>query len=201
MEYGPQEDTGEEEKVLLILQFGGVSGSGYLEYETLLKTQKEMIVQAKGTFQGSRFHADAGHGDVVGGGKEGDGGGVDGFQAIWEEVNGRPMEYPAPRYEAPILMKPQHYGWVKIGEGLWRKHLGAFTERATRVEVWRVEKGEWRIEGEGATQLGFVVEGQGKLDEETLRFEDAFRLGPGESAVLKAEDRMELLRIVVPVID
>jgi len=202
VEYGPQEDKGEEEKVLLILQFGGVSGGGYLEYETILKTQKEMIAQGKGTFSGGRFYANARDGDGAGEeGKERRGEGVDGFQAVWEEANHRLMSYPAPRYEAPVLIKPQNYGWAKIGEGVWRKHLGAFTERATRVEMWRVEKGEWRIEGEDATQLGFVVEGKGKLDGEVLGFEDAFRLGPGEGAVLKAEERVEVLRIVVPVID
>ena len=31
---------------------------------------------------------------------------VDGYQAIWEHVNDRPMVYPKPRYPQPILMDP-----------------------------------------------------------------------------------------------
>ena len=37
---------------------------------------------------------------------------VDGYQAIWEHVNGRPMDYPKPRYPQPIFMDPENYEWV-----------------------------------------------------------------------------------------
>jgi hypothetical protein len=96
-------------------------------------------------------------------------------------------------------MKPQNFGWMELREKVWRKHLGAFTERATRVEMVRVEEGgSLKVEGESATQLAFVVRGEGKLDEETLGFEDAFRLMPGEGATISSDSRLEILRIVVP---
>ena len=99
-------------------------------------------------------------------------------------------------------MKPQSFGWVEVGQKVWRKHLGAFTERATRVEMMRVEEGGLlKIEGENATQLAFVVKGEGKLHGETLTFEDAFRLMPGEGSVLSSDSRLEILRIVVPELD
>lgn len=32
-------------------------------------------------------------------------------------------------------MKPQNFGWREIGKKVWRRHLGSFTERETRVEM------------------------------------------------------------------
>ena len=54
MPYGPQHDPDDGvERVLLLLQFGGVSRQGFLEYESLVKVQTEMVEQ--GTFEGGKF--------------------------------------------------------------------------------------------------------------------------------------------------
>ena len=39
---------------------------------------------------------------------------MDGFQAIWEHVNGRPLQFPKPRYAQPIMMDQAHYDWVAL---------------------------------------------------------------------------------------
>jgi hypothetical protein len=37
---------------------------------------------------------------------------------------------------------------MEVGKGVWRNHLGSFTERLTRVEMVRVEKGcLWKFSG------------------------------------------------------
>jgi hypothetical protein len=95
VEYGPQQDEGDGERVLLILQFGGASGQGYLDYETLLGVQGKMIEAEKGTFEGGRLWE---KGEQERGGK-----GKDGFEAVWEECNGRPLVYPEPRYERYVF--------------------------------------------------------------------------------------------------
>ncbi|KUJ11907.1 uncharacterized protein LY89DRAFT_653420 [Mollisia scopiformis] len=188
VEYGPQNDVEDGvEHILLILQFGGTSGQGYLAYEELLGVQKELA--EKGRFEGGRYFAD---------GKEKEG--VDGFQACWETVNGRDLVYPAPRYAGPVLVKPQNFGWVRKGEGVSKKVLGVFTERETRAEMWKVEDGG-RFEAkaaEDALQLLFVTKGSGQVDGEELDRESAVRLVPGEEAVISSNRGMEILKLVIP---
>ena len=41
---------------------------------------------------------------------------IDGYQAIWEHANGRPMAYPKPRYPQPIMMDPANYEWVPLAD-------------------------------------------------------------------------------------
>ena len=191
VEYGPQTDPDDgQERVLLLLQFGGVSGQGFLGYDQLLKVQRDMMDSGKGQFDGGKFFAS--------GARERGEKGKDGFEAVWEECNSRRLIYPEPRYETPVLMKPQSFGWRKHGEKVWRKHLGSFTERETRVEIVRLEiGGVWNIEAEEAVQFGFVVAGEGFLNAAKVEFEDAIRLQAGEWATLKSESRLEILRIVV----
>ena len=63
---------------------------------------------------------------------------VDGYQAIWEHVNKRPMVYPKPRYSRPFMMDPAHYEWVPVGgrRGVAEKLLGVFTERRRRKRAF-----------------------------------------------------------------
>ena len=121
---------------------------------------------------------------------------------MWEECNGRSLVYLEPRHETLVLMKPQNYGWQEIGQKVWKKHLGSFTERETRLELLKVESGGvLRIEGEKAPQFGFVVEGTGSLNGQKIAFEDAIKLQAGEGATLESESRLEMLRIVGPMLD
>jgi hypothetical protein len=56
------------------------------------------------------------------------------------------------------------------------------------------------VSGENAIQLGFITDGAGVLDRETLGVEDAFRLQPGESATIGSESHLEILRFVLPIL-
>jgi quercetin dioxygenase-like cupin family protein len=53
------------------------------------------------------------------------------------------MEFPDPRFEKPILMKPQMFHWVpdrKI-DGVEYKHLGTFGERRSGMSFMRLKLG------------------------------------------------------------
>ncbi|KAE8448049.1 hypothetical protein EG329_009814 [Mollisiaceae sp. DMI_Dod_QoI] len=194
VEYGPQideENENGEEDVLLILQFGGASGQGYLAYEELLGVQKAL--GEKGRWEGGKYF------------REGLEEGIDGFQACWETVNGRDLVYPAPRFAAPVLMKVQNFGWVRDAgqEGVSKKLLGVFTERETTAEMWKVDVGgKWEAKAQrNALQLLFVTKGNGEVDGEALERESAVRLVPGEQAVFSSSEEMEILRLVIPEVE
>src|SRR5262249_1639931 len=83
--YGPQsQDPGINCKTI-VLQFGGASGSGYLSQAEVQAGMQEL--RGEGEFKDGVFRRRA---DVEG--KRN----MDGYQAIWEHVNERPMVYPKP---------------------------------------------------------------------------------------------------------
>ena len=97
--YGPQ--TSEATAMTIVLQFGGASGSGYLSRKEVRQGMEEL--KQFGSFEGGVYRRN----DDVPGKRN-----VDGYQAIWEHVNGRGLEYPKPRYPGPVMMDESHFEWV-----------------------------------------------------------------------------------------
>ncbi|PWY80822.1 hypothetical protein BO94DRAFT_150291 [Aspergillus sclerotioniger CBS 115572] len=199
VEYGPQDDP-EGGREVLVLQFGGASGQGYLSFGEIERAQG--ILKRRGVFVGGRFF----EGDSVEGLEgEGKGKGKDGYEALWEEMMGRELVYPVPRYGGPVVVKPEGFAWVGVAEGegtaAWRKCLGVFSERETRVEMVKLDEGgEVVVEGRDAIQLFFVLKGEGRVDGEEVRQESAVRLQPGDGAEFASEKGMEFLRFVLPML-
>ena len=117
--YGPQSSEGRS--VTAVLQFGGASGNGYLSPREVAAGTEEL--KKFGTFEGGIFRRnDDGEGRRN----------SDAYQAIWEHVHGRRMDYPKPRYRDPIMVDPQNYDWLPVGryagcerEAAWRLHRAA----------------------------------------------------------------------------
>jgi hypothetical protein len=67
----------------------------------------------------------------------------DSYEAVWEQVNGRPISYAEPRYAAPIVMRPEAFQWTSVParSGVEIKHLGSFTEFGTTVSLLRLAPG------------------------------------------------------------
>jgi len=97
--YGPQ--TSEATATTFVLQFGGSSGQGYLSRKEV--RQGMDALRATGTFDGGVYRRNEGEP-----GKRN----MDGFQAIWEQANGRPLQFPKPRYDKPVMMDQAGYEWV-----------------------------------------------------------------------------------------
>jgi hypothetical protein len=126
----------------------------------------------------------------------------DGYEAVWEHVNKRPLEYPKPRYQSPILTNPENFEFLDFGQpGVRRKSIGAFSERGTRAEFFAVEPGATlTLPAEQAIRLGFVLRGLGTSGSETWTVESAFRVNPGEAGALKAEETSETFVATLPLI-
>src|SRR5581483_473987 len=114
--YGPQSSS--VSSLTLVLQFGGASGSGYMAQEQMEAGIAEL--KQHGRFEKGVYRRDA---DVEG--KRN----LDGYQAVWEHVNKRPMRYPEPRYHDPVMMNPAHFAWVPAenAPGVHEKPMGVFT--------------------------------------------------------------------------
>jgi len=129
--YGPQSSS--VSSLTLVLQFGGASGNGYMTQEQMEAGTAEL--KKHGTFEKGVFRRNEGEE-----GKRN----VDGYQAVWEHVNKRPMTYPAPRYHEPIMMSPEHFDWVPVEgvPGVCEKLMGVFTERSCEARFLRLAAGQ-----------------------------------------------------------
>jgi hypothetical protein len=185
--YGPQSQDPDIACKTIVLQFGGASGSGYLSQAEVQAGMQAL--RQEGEFKDGVFRRRA---DVEG--KRN----LDGYQAIWEHVNARPMVYPKPRYPQPIFMDPSTYDWVPVegAPGVYEKLLGVFTERRSEAGFVRLDSGaSFTARGKG---VYVVTRGEGSVGGEPMRPLTTVYLAAGESATFTAREETELLHFGLP---
>ena len=183
--YGPQSSN--SPSLTLVLQFGGASGSGYISEEQYQQTAGSLAKAgsfAKGVYtrlkeDGSKVNQDA-------------------FEAVWEEVNGRPLVYPGQRYSRPVFMQTDHFSWIPSSQhpGVSEKLLGVFSECGTRA-AW------YSLDAEARLQLPdnaiyFIEAGTGKVGNEIYDRYTTIYLKPGETATISAQTSTLLLQLGLP---
>ena len=183
--YGPQSSDGRS--VTAVLQFGSASGSGYLSREEV--DEGTEALKKIGTFKDGIFHRS----DDVEGRRN-----VDGYQAIWEHINGRRMEYPKPRYRDPIMVDPANYEWLPVAgmPGVAEKPLGTFTERHCAAMLVKLAGGAIYRAGERSVYL--MLSGVGTVGDADYRPYTAIHLDLGEEAGVVARDETEIVRLMLP---
>ena len=141
-----------------MLQFGGASGSGYMTQEQMEAGTAEL--KAHGTFEKGVFRRNEGEE-----GKRN----LDGYQAVWEHVNKRAMNYPAQRYHDPIMMSPEHFEWVPLegAPGVCEKLMGVFTERRCEARFLRLAP-QASIRASGR-KIYFILTGDGQVGGQAYR--------------------------------
>jgi hypothetical protein len=187
-----QIDSSDSEIVLL--QFAGPSGWGYLSYDQLYAGSAELA--KLGTFKDGVFFRHPGTNLAPGQKKN-----QDGYEAIWEHVYGRPIEYPKPRYEAPVLMNPDNYPWMPEAgaPGVARRHIASFSERRIEIAQIGLETGARTAEtAAAAPRFLFVTDGAGTVGGTPVRKHSLVELAIGDSAELTAAGELTVLTISMP---
>jgi hypothetical protein len=184
--YGPQDG---EDRSVAILQFGGASGNGFLSADQVNRGYDEL--GAVGEFDRGVFRRKLG--------KERKN--QDGYEAIWEQITGNKLTYPAPRYQEPVVMNPANFAWRKVvgSPGIERRAIGRFSERETQLDFYRIAAGRGRrLPPEDHLRLIFVVTGAGKCGRHPFRRHSAMELGPGEALRFTPNKNTEILSITLP---
>jgi len=186
--YGPQTQDAEDTPLTAVLQFGGASGSGYLSRAEVKAAMDEL--GQFGEFKDGVFRRK----DGAPGKKN-----LDGYQAIWEHKNGRPMEYPKPRYNRPVFMDPENLNWTPVegADGVSEKFLGVFTECRTRAAVVKIEAGATYVTG-GRRSIFLVRDGAGEVEGEPYRRFTTVHTQKGETASFSAKETTVLLQVDLP---
>jgi hypothetical protein len=185
--YGPQDDGGNP-RTSLVLQFAGASGQGFVSQRQSLQAQQEL--KEFGRFEGGVFYRERGEGKKN----------QDGFEALWEHINKRKLEYPPRRYQEPIILDPTAFAWRATQQsGVMRKMLGVFSERETRLELFQLEPhNTWHVHSEHATRIGFIVEGDGVCDGKSFTTHAALEGAPGDSFQITASTSITILVMTIP---
>jgi hypothetical protein len=187
--YGPQQDTHGSQ--VMLLQMGGAAGHGFMSYRQLNRGYEEL--KPRGAFKSGAFswRDDQGRSHRK-----------DGYEAIWEHINGRPVEYPPARYDEPIVMNPASFGWVpsERGDGVMVKRLGGFGERGLEFGFARAPRATVRrFENIRQKELLFVMSGAVRVNGADLETHSAFEIDRGdEGTVLEVPVDSELFYIHLP---
>jgi hypothetical protein len=167
---------GEGPSTTLLLQCGGASGAGYMGFARLRRGIRALA--SRGSFHDGVFtwRDDAGKKHNQ-----------DGYEAVWEHEFKRPMHYPKPRYQAPVIVEPQHFEWLGWTRGVHLKRLGCFNERGLGIALWRLAGGaELSLATATRCELLYVRGGAIDLGGRRLGASSAIEVLRGEALQLRA---------------
>jgi hypothetical protein len=187
--YGPQE--GGEDRIVLLLQFGGASGQGFIGPDLLKKARLEL--SNKGRFEDGIYSTvtDTGRSSKR-----------DAYEAIWRHVMGGALNYAPAAYKAPIVMRPEALSWRSTGEtSVAAKRIGEFPHRGLTIRAWRMDSGARHVcAPERSLRFVFATQGAGLIGGAPFRRWSVLRLQPGEAAPIEASTTALLLELcVVPI--
>jgi hypothetical protein len=189
--YGPQ--TSSEDSLTLVLQFGGASRNGYMSEPEL--SASVAALKQQGSFKNGVYSRETAEGGRIN---------QDAYEAAWEHNFGRKVSYPPMRFQAPVFMNPEHFGWVQPPDaaGISLKHLGSFGECRTDIGFLKFAAGaSYTLAGPrilyGLAGSGRIASpGGAALDE--WQAETAIEIRGRESITLRATEPAELLFIGLP---
>ncbi|HEX5118067.1 MAG TPA: hypothetical protein VFW65_23025 [Pseudonocardiaceae bacterium] len=173
--YGPQKIKGG--CLALMLQFAGPTGHGFMSYPETRRGSTEL--KQRGRFEKGIYRYE----DETGTTRN-----QDGYEAVWEHVNGRGIEYVRPRFTEPVVMDPEAFGWQPLdsGDGVFRRALGVFNERGTAANEYRLDTdGSVTLVADGRRRLFFVVSGEVDAGGTVCRQHAAVSLEPAEKLDLR----------------
>jgi hypothetical protein len=189
----PYTQHGDSFTTTLLLQVAGPSGAGYMSNRQLRQGVAEL--QKIGTFaDGVYTYVDA----------QGVKHNQDGYEAAWEHVNGRKIEYPEPQYDAPIICWPERFAWqpAEGQPGVRVRSLGQFNDRGLSLTQVRVEPGaEWTHKAGSRKYLLFFLKGEGKVGDERWGADSAIEVAKGETICLDCEEETLFYLIGLPRFD
>ena len=184
--YGPQEKL---VGTVVILQFGGPSGSGFVDRKLMKAAFEEMKARNTGVYEDGTYYRNPG---VEGPAEQ------DGNEAMIEWVRKRPMTYPEPQYATPILIHSEAFPWNPLPgcPGVAEKALGTFSSGKMRTARFRLDPGaSLEASGRGAW---LVLDGTGKAADGPYRKLSALYLEEGEAAIFTAETPSDILLLGLP---
>jgi hypothetical protein len=187
--YGPQRIQGH--CLALMIQFAGPSGYGFMNNPEGREGSHQM--QKIGRFEKGIYRYEDENGVTHN---------QDGFEAVWEYVNGAKINYVKPRYKEPVVIDPDAYEWRPVhgAAGVSLKPLGLFNERGTAANLYRLEPGAvLAVAAEANPRLFFTTAGGVELEGSDLGLYGTVALARDESvSLVGGREGAQVLRFDMP---
>ena len=184
--YGPQDKT---HGSVLIIQFGGASGNGYVDRKRIKQAIQEMKTLNTGVFENGTYRRNPGvEGKPV----------QDGNEAIFEYIRKRPVIYPKPQYLSPIMIDSNTIPAIPVEglTGVEEKALGTFSSTQIRSARYLLDPEATLPVNERG--LYWVLGGAGSVGDEAYRRLTALYLEDGEQCAFTAKEASDILYIGLP---
>ncbi|MDB5841676.1 MAG: hypothetical protein JWQ23_3628 [Herminiimonas sp.] len=184
--YGPTTIT-TDRSLIIILQVGGPSGSGYPSAEE--RDAAVVALKKTGEFHKGVYTSHTGEGRKN----------QDAFEACWEYINKTSLVYPKERFQGAVFTDPAAFTWRPIAssEGVFEKPLGSY-DLGLAMRCIRVDRAS-TFTATGR-QILYVLSGSGRSVDESWTAGDVIYLDHGETGSLEASDDAELFAISMPLI-
>jgi hypothetical protein len=183
--YGPQSNKGD--LTTLVLQFAGASGNGYMSEKQISNASREL--GQSGKFEGGVYYPNPGTGRKQ----------QDGYEACWEHINKRKLEYPPERFHHPVFMNSAAFNWTPIeGQpGALEKVLGTFDEFGTGIRFVKLAAGaSYKAKGR---RLYYCLGGSGAAGSSgKWKKGDVVHTGIDEAHEIRAGEPAEFYVILMP---
>ena len=184
--YGPQQ--GGENRHVLLLQFGGASGRGFIGPDRLKQARAELALS--GTFDKGVYSR-----TKPGGGRMN----IDAYEAIWRHVKGDELHYTPVLHKTPSVMRPEAWEWQPTTfEGCCCKAIARFPHRNLAIDFFRVSKAELPFDPTpDQRRFLYVIEGSGRVNQQPARGGSAVRVEPGEGLMIESDSLLICLSLSV----
>lgn len=184
--YGP---TSNMIGATLVLQFGSVSGSGYIDRRDIVAATSELKKRNEGYLEDGIYYRNPG---VDGPAQQ------DANEAVFSLIRGQPVQYPEPEYLHPVMMNSNAIPWQPLDgvPGVEEKHMGTFSSNRYSAARYKLDPGaSFLARGRG---VYFVLLGSGSVASEPYRKWTSTYLEDGESVGFQASETTDILYLGMP---
>jgi hypothetical protein len=183
--------NGEGKSTTLLLQSGGASGAGYMSDRQLRGAIAELAT--RGRFE---------HGVYTRVDERGQKHNQDGYEAAWEHVRARAIEYPAPLYDAPILWQEAACPWQTTSQNnVLVREFGSFTAKALGLSQYQLypsqNGGVFRVPTLDRERLLYVSAGRGHIGEQMIAHGSAIAIEADEAVEISVNDTITAYSITL----
>ena len=184
--YGP---NGKNFGSTLVLQFGSVSGSGYIDRKDIGAGLNELKARNEGALKDGTYYRNPGvKGLPV----------QDANEAVFELIRGEPVQYPEPEYLFPVMVNSNAIPWIPLDgvPGVAEKHMGTFSSDKYGAARYQLDPGaKFLARGRG---VYFVLSGSGTVENEKFAKWTSTYLEEGEQTTFTAGETTDLLYLGMP---
>ncbi|RYG08388.1 MAG: hypothetical protein EON92_16690 [Burkholderiales bacterium] len=175
----------------LLLQLGGPSRQGFMSRSQLRRGIDSLAT--RGEFAQGIYTWVDGHGKKHN---------QDSYEAVWEFIHGKPVEYSKPQYQGPVLMEPERFAWRTTGPAASLRELGTFNGFGLQLAQLRIAAGGKHVWNSGGrAQLLFCLEGQGEVNGVAYRRWTTLNALAGEQLLLAAAEQTLFFVFYLPSFD